>query len=116
MQVAGGDVVDVDAPHGAHPECLRPLARAREIVELEDEHVPALAAAFEVAPGGRALLGGGDDLEEVLAQRAHDVVQPEQADARVAERLAESQRVTQARVGGLEVARHEHRLAEANTR
>jgi len=59
-------------------------------------------------------LGGGNDLEEVLAQRAHDVVQPEQADARVAERLAQSERVAQALVGGLEVTRDEHRLAEAN--
>ena len=115
MQVAGGDVVDVDAPHGAHPECLRALARAREIIELEDQHVAALAAALEVAPGGGPLLGGGDDFEEVLAQRAHDVVQPERADTRVAERLAQSQGVAQALVGGLEVACDQHRLAEANT-
>jgi hypothetical protein len=91
------------------------FGRAREIVELEDQHVAGLAAALELAPGGRPVLGGGDDLEEVLAQRAHNVVQPERADARVAERLAESERGAQALVGGLELARDEHRLAEANT-
>ena len=67
-----------------------------------------------MSPGGRPVLGGGDDLEEVLAQCAHDAVQPEHADARVAERLAQSERVAQALVGRLEVARDEHRLAEAN--
>ena len=56
------------------PSAWRALARAREIVELEDEHVAALAAALKVASGGRPVLGGGDDLEEVLPQRAHDVV------------------------------------------
>jgi hypothetical protein len=92
----------------------RARSREREIVELEEEHVAALAAALEVAPGRRPVLGRRDDLEEVVAQRAYDVVQPEHADARVAKGLAQSERVAQARIGGLEVARDEHRLAEAN--
>jgi hypothetical protein len=41
-------------------------------------------------------------------------VQPELADARVAERLVQSERVAQALVGGLELVRYEDRLAEAN--
>src|ERR1035441_9271559 len=105
MQMAGGDVVEVDTPDGAHPEGLSALARAAEIVDLEEQHVAALASPAQVASGRRSVAGGGDDIEEGLAQRAHDVVQPEGADPRVTERLAQSERVAQALVGGIEVAR-----------
>ena len=74
------------------PSLADPPARGRRVVELEDRHVAAVAAAaFELAPGGRARAGGGDDLDEAVAERVDRVAQSELGHAGVGEGLAEAE-------------------------
>jgi len=119
VRVAGAGLChsDLSMINGDRPRAV-PIAIGHEgsgeVVEREDEHVAALAAAVEVTAGGGAVLRRGDDLDEVVADRAYDVVEAEQGHARVAERLAEAQCVAQPLERGLEIARDEHRLAQAH--
>src|SRR5207249_2631436 len=76
------DVVEVDLPDDADPHLPHPLARGVEVVDLEDDHVAAVAAVpLEVPPGRGPLLDRRDDLEEGVAEREDGVAQAELADA-----------------------------------
>ena len=111
------DVRQVDLPDLPHAERRRPLARGVEVVELEDQHVAAVAAAaFELAPGRRVRLDGRHDLEERVAECEHGVPQPEQRHARVGIRLAEPELRPQALRDGVELGGHEHRLTQSHPR
>ena len=59
-----------------------PLARRRQVVDLEHEHVAAIAAAALEQAAGRGLRPHRrNDLEERVAEREHGVAQTEVADA-----------------------------------
>ena len=55
---------------------------------------------------------GRDDLEEAVADREHDVGEPELAHARIAERLAETELLAQPDGCRLQLGGDEHRLAQ----
>ena len=90
VQVRARDVGQVDLPHHPHAELGCALARTLEVLEVEQHHVAAVAVvALQVAPGGRARSRGRDDLQKAVAEREHDVGQPERGHAGIAERLSE---------------------------
>ena len=83
----------------------RAPAGGRDVVELEHDHVAAVAAAaVEVAAGRRVVLQRRDDLDERVPERHDRVVQPEGADAGIPERLGEAERGAQLGHDGLEIA------------
>src|SRR5439155_8494904 len=86
VKVRLGDVVELDVEHLADPERPRAGAGAVEVVDLEHEHVAAVApTALEPAPGRRPRCRWGDDLEERVAEREDDVSQSEVRDPGIGE-------------------------------
>ena len=80
------DVGQVDAPDRPDPELLEQAEAVVEVVDLEDRHVAAVAAAPVEQPAGRrAVLGRRDHLEELVTDRHQGVVQAERGDAGIAE-------------------------------
>ena len=64
--------------------------RGGEIVELDHQHVPAVAPRWSSsAAGGGARSQRRDDLEERVPEREHRIAQPEVLDARIGVGLAE---------------------------
>ena len=115
MQVRPRDVVEIDRPDDADAEVGDAPARALEVGELEDDHVATVAAvALEVPAGGRPVLRGRDDLQELVAEREDRVAQSELAHARVGERLAEPELGAQLLGDGVELGGDEDRLAQAH--
>ncbi len=108
-----GDVWQIDLPDDAHAGIVRTRARALEVLDVEDDHVaPVAAVALEVATGRCLRAHRRDDLEERVPQREHRVRQPELSHPRIAKRLPEPK--CRAERGGdrLELARHQHGLAQ----
>ena len=69
------------------PTALGAPPRALQVLEVEQRHVPAVAAgALELSSRRCPGTGRRDDLEEAVADREHDVGQAELGDAGVAER------------------------------
>jgi hypothetical protein len=117
VQVVVADVVEVEAPDGADAERAHPLARGLQVVELEHDHVAAVAAAaLEVPAGGRPVLLRRDDLDERVAERHHRVAQAEVRDAGIVERVAEAELLAQRARDGVEVTGDEDGLTEADHR
>lgn len=116
MQVGRGDVGEVDLPDHAHAELPCSGARATEVLEIEDDHVAAVAAvAIDVPPRRGAILRRRDDLEEAVTEREDGVGEPEEADAGVVEGLAEAEHGAQRARHRLEVAGGEHRLTKPHS-
>ena len=111
--MGAGHVGEVDLPDDAHAEVGQAAPGGGEIVELEDGHVPAVAApAFEVAARGCAGPDRGDHLQEGVAHRHHRVLEPELGHARVAEGLAQPQLAAQRALHRFETLSHQGHLAE----
>src|SRR5207302_9705905 len=52
VEVGGRDVLEVDRPDGADPVALGPLARSRDVADLEADHVAAVTVVA-LEPAGR---------------------------------------------------------------
>jgi hypothetical protein len=92
VQVGGGHVVVVALGHGADAELGDARPGGAHVVDLEDGHVAAIAAApLEVAACRRPLLHGSDDLEERVADGEHAVLEAEDVDARIVERVLQTE-------------------------
>jgi len=103
-------------PHGANAERTQPRARTVEIVGLHDHHVAALAAPLEVPPRGRARPHRRDELDELVAEREHRVVDAKLGDARIAKRRIEPEQLGKPPRARREVADDEDDLADAQHR
>ena len=116
VDVGRPDVVEVGVPHGPGAEPAQVLARRVDVGDLEDGHVPGVAAvAGHVAPGRRPLprLDGADDLEERVADRQHRVAQPEHVDLRIVEGRAQAQPFLPRGDDGVPIGGGDHGLAES---
>src|SRR5436190_3883810 len=110
------DVVEVEGEHVADAERAGALARGVDVVELEHQHVPAVAAAaLDPPPGSGVRAHRRDDLEEAVAEREDGVPEPEGVDARVRERLTEAQLLAKAVGDGVELGRGQYRLPETQS-
>ena len=99
------------------PACCARAPGALEILEVEHHHVAAIpAAALQVASGRGVRRRRRDDLDKAVSQREDRVDQTKLRDSRIAIGLPEPQLGCQREHGRLEVARHEHRLAQPHTR
>ena len=98
----------------ANPELLHARLAGRVIVTLGDHHVaPVAPSALEVAPPGRVLLDGSDDLEELIAHGHEHVLEPEDPDAGIAMTNRDPQDLLELRHGGGELSRDESDLAQS---
>jgi hypothetical protein len=113
MQVHRADVGQLLLPHGAHAESTNARAVAVEVVRLQDEHVAALAAPVQVPTRRRTLLERRDQLDELLAEGVHRVVDAELRDARISIRRVERQQFGELPRRRGEVADDEDDLADA---
>ena len=92
-----GDVLAVDLEHLAYFRLVRASASRREVVDLEHQHVAAVAAAaLHQAAGGGVRADRRDDLEERVSEREDGVSEPEEADGRVVVGLSQAQLVPEA--------------------
>src|SRR5580658_3895778 len=84
MQVGPGDVGQVGGPDHPYSQAGDPVAGGRQVRDLEDRHVTAVAAPpFEVPAGGRVRLRGSHHLHERVAYRKHRVGQAELSHPRI---------------------------------
>jgi len=102
--------------HTVRTPSARSRARSVEIVRLHDHHVAALAAPLEVPPRGRARPHRRDELDELVAEREHRVVDAELGDARIAKRRIEPEQLGKPPRARREVADDEDDLADAQHR
>lgn len=95
-----------------------PALRCRgRVLDLQHRHVSTVAAPpLEQPSGGRAVLRGGDELQERVADREDRVAQPEVAHRGVGERLFQAKLRTQQLYRAIEVADSDHGLAQARHR
>ena len=84
VQMDLGHVLELHCEHLPHSELASPLARRRQVGDLEHQHVAAIAAAaLDQAPGRGVRPLGRHDLQEGVPEREHGVAQAEVADARI---------------------------------
>src|SRR5439155_8656553 len=89
--------------------------RCFEVVELEDHHVAAVAAAsLQVAAGRRSVLLRRDDLEERVADREDGVAEAERADPGILERLEQAESLPQPACHRVQVARGQDGLPQTH--
>ena len=99
--------------HRAYAEAGHAGALGHRIVDLQDDHVAAVAvAAVEVASRGRALLEGRDDLEEVVAGGTDHVDEAPLGDAGIAIGHVDAEDVAELLAGAFEILGDEDALAE----
>src|SRR5690349_23369119 len=107
------DVRQVGRPDHPHAESRQPRAGRRQVGDLEDRHVAAVAAAPLQIPAGRgARLYRGHHLDERVPGREHRVGQPEPPHTRVVKGLAPAERIPQLARHLTAVVRHQGYLAE----
>ncbi len=115
MEVQAGDPVGgrlEDHPGSGLGEAA---AAGLEVVDLQDDHVAAVAAALgEEAPGGRARLGRRHDLQQLVAHRVQNVSEAEPGHAGVPEAGFEAEVLLDVRLDGGEVRGHEGHLSKAD--
>jgi hypothetical protein len=117
VEVDGGDVVERHLPDDPHADGGEPTAVGGQIGRLEDHHVAAVAAALVEEPSRRrAVADRRDDLEELRADRHDGVLEPELADARIAEPDLETEDGAEVADDRLERARDEGDLADVHQR
>jgi hypothetical protein len=108
-----GDVRQVDLPDDPHPHLRDPLARAVEILEVEEHHVATVATGpLEMTPGSRTRFDRRDDLQKAVADGEDGVRQAKLADAGVAKGLVEPEQSLQTCHQRLELSRDEHGLSK----
>ena len=111
------DVRQVDAPHDAYSPTFRAASRGVEVLEVEHDHVAAVATVSgKVATGGCVGLRRGHDLQEAVAQREHDVDKSKRRHPGIAEGLAQPERGPQLRGHRLELLCDEHSLTQTYAR
>jgi hypothetical protein len=112
-----GDLVELDLEHLSDPEPAGTLTCCGRVLDLQHRHVATVAAPpLEQPSGGRAVLHGGDELQESVADREDRVAQPEVADRGVGERLVQGKFRPQQLHRAIEVTDCDHGLAQARHR
>ncbi len=110
----GRDVVERHLEDNADAELRDPAPRGREIVDLHDHHVAAVAAAaLEEPTGGRVLRDRRDDLEKRVADGHDGVAQAERGDVGIAEGDLDAEDRGAVGDDGIERARDERHLPHA---
>jgi hypothetical protein len=113
VKVSAADLWQIGLPHGTDAERLEAGAIAIEIVALDDQHVAAVAAAsLEIALRRGTRIDRRDDFEERVADRHHGVAQAELLHGGVVEGHFDAEHAREVADGGVQVARHDHELAE----
>jgi len=113
VEVDSGPRPERRFPCDPHTELRHPLTMWGEVVDLDDDHVAAVAAApVEIAAGGGVWAHGRYDLEEGVADGHHRVLEAEHGDLGVSVTDLQSQHAGDLRDLGVEPVGDEGNLAQ----
>ena len=112
--MCGGDGFMLDVPNAADTGFIGAAAKCLQIVCLQDHHVTAVSIAVQKSFCRRSLCNRPDNLQKLVTDREHGVLQPERRNTRVRVGLAKPQDVRE--IGGrfLALSRGNHQLAQAH--
>ncbi len=100
--------------HDPDAELVHALSTGGVIVALRDHHVAARAVPpLQVASPGRPLLGGRDDLDELVPDGEQRVLEPERRDPGIPIADLEPEDAAQVLDDRLELGRHERDLTQS---